>query len=163
MAYLSKQLRHFESATRPAVARRLGARRTKNPDRGFLPDANNISHMVAQIETGFPFRVLDTFQQSSGLPLETIATLIRLPARTLSRRRAAGRLKPEESDRLLRISRIVDQATALFEGDKLAAMQWLQTPQPGLSDQQPLAFARTEIGARAVEDLIGGLEHGVFT
>lgn len=42
-------------------------------------------------------------------------------------------------------------------------MQWLQTPQPGLADQQPLAFARTEIGARAVEDLIGRLEHGVFT
>lgn len=119
--------------------------------------------MVAQIETGFPLTVLDTFQQASGLPLETIATLIRLPARTLSRRRAAGRLKPEESDRLLRISRIVDQATALFEGDKHAAMQWLQTPQPGLADQQPLAFARTEIGARAVEDLIGRLEHGVFT
>ena len=41
-------------------------------------------------------------------------------------------------------------------------MQWLATPQPGLNAEKPLEFARSEIGAREVEDLIGRLEHGVF-
>lgn len=89
--------------------------------------------------------------------------MVRIPARTLSRRKASGRLSPDESERLLRISRIVDQAVALFEGDHDAAMQWLQTPQPALNREKPLDFARTEIGAREVEDLIGRLEYGVFS
>jgi uncharacterized protein (DUF2384 family) len=32
-----------------------------------------------------------------------------------------------------------------------------------LDQQAPLEFARTEIGARDVEDLIGRLEFGVFS
>lgn len=124
---------------------------------------DSIPKMIAEIETGFPFSSLESFHKFTGLPLETIATLVRLPLRTLSRRRAAGRLKPEESERLLRISRIVDQAIALFEGDRDAAMQWLATPEPALGGEKPLEFARTEIGAREVEDLIGRLEHGVFS
>lgn len=125
--------------------------------------SDSIPHVIAEIEGGLPFSSLDSFQRFTGLSIETIASLIRVPLRTLSRRRAAGRLKPEESERLLRISRIVDQAIALFEGDRDAAMQWLATPQPGLNAQKPLEFARTEIGAREVEDLIGRLEHGVFS
>jgi putative toxin-antitoxin system antitoxin component (TIGR02293 family) len=123
----------------------------------------NISEIIEQIEAGFPIAVLDAFQKSTGLPLDVIAPLIRLPARTLSRRRAAGKLRPEESERLFRLSMIVDKAIALFEGDTTAAIQWLQTPQPALAERQPLDFARTEVGAREVEDLIGRLEHGVFS
>jgi putative toxin-antitoxin system antitoxin component (TIGR02293 family) len=119
--------------------------------------------VIAEIETGLPFSSVDSFHNFTGLPLETIASLVRIPLRTLSRRRAAGRLKPDESERLLRISRIVDRAIALFEGDRDAAMQWLATPQPGLNAEKPLEFARSEIGAREVEDLIGRLEHGVFS
>jgi putative toxin-antitoxin system antitoxin component (TIGR02293 family) len=39
----------------------------------------------------------------------------------------------------------------------------LNRPNKELGDESPLDFTRTEIGARDVEDLIGRLEHGVFT
>jgi putative toxin-antitoxin system antitoxin component (TIGR02293 family) len=51
----------------------------------------------------------------------------------------------------------------LFEGDADAARRWLTTPSKELDNTAPLDFARTELGAREVEDLIGRLEHGVFT
>lgn len=72
-------------------------------------------------------------------------------------------IAPDESERLLRISRIVDQAIVLFEGDRGAALQRLGAYQPALNSQNPLELARTEIGAREVENLIGRLEHGVFS
>ncbi len=34
---------------------------------------------------------------------------------------------------------------------------------PALAGRKPIEFARTEVGAREVEDLIGRLEYGVFT
>ena len=60
------------------------------------------------------------------------------------------------------IARIIEKAVTLFEGDHDAAMRWLASPNPDLDGQIPLNTAETEIGARAVEDLIGRLEFGVF-
>jgi putative toxin-antitoxin system antitoxin component (TIGR02293 family) len=72
-------------------------------------------------------------------------------------------LKPDESERVDRIERVYRLAIELFEGDKAEAVKWLKEPNRGLANQPPLDFSRTEIGAREVENLIGRLEHGVFS
>jgi putative toxin-antitoxin system antitoxin component (TIGR02293 family) len=126
-------------------------------------DLTNPINVIDRINAGFAFETLDTFEKSTDLPLVKIAALIGIPLRTLSRRRKAGRLYPDESDRLVRVARVVDKAVQLFEGDRAAAMQWLQKPQPALDGREPLDFASTDAAAREVEDLIGRLEHGVFT
>jgi putative toxin-antitoxin system antitoxin component (TIGR02293 family) len=50
----------------------------------------------------------------------------------------------------------------LFEGDRDAAADWLTRPQPALGGAVPLELAKTGLGTREVEALIGRLEHGVF-
>ena len=119
--------------------------------------------MVRQVQKGFPYVALVRFHKQSGLAVGTIADLVQLPQRTLVRRRAKGRLQPDESERLLRVSGVFEKAVELFEGDADAARRWLMTPSKELDNTPPLDFARTEIGAREVEDLMGRLEHGVFT
>jgi putative toxin-antitoxin system antitoxin component (TIGR02293 family) len=119
--------------------------------------------VIEQVNRGFPFKFINNLQRSTELPLETIAEAVRIPSRTLSRRKAEGKLQPDESERLFRLSVLFERAVNLFEGDKAAAMQWLRTPQPALGGERPLDFARTEIGAGEVQDLIGRLEHGVYT
>ena len=119
--------------------------------------------VIEKINAGFPVRHLDAFAKVTELPVETVAAVVRIPSRTLSRRRVEGRLRPDESERLLRVSTLFDKAVALFEGDNGSALRWLQTSQPGLGGAVPFEFAKTEVGAREVEDLIGRLEHGVFT
>jgi putative toxin-antitoxin system antitoxin component (TIGR02293 family) len=119
--------------------------------------------MIRRLDRGFPYSALLAFHKKTSLPVSTIADLIQIPHRTLIRRKATGRLRPDESERLLRLSNTVQKAIDLFEGDSPAALRWLQTPSQDLENQSPLEFARTEIGARDVEDLIGRLEHGVFS
>lgn len=134
-------------------------------DEGFadllgLPARSTIK-LVAKIDDGFPYSVFDHFQRETGFPAVTLAELIQVPVRTLHRRRAERRFSPEESDRLLRAARIAFLARRLFEGNMAEARQWLADPQPALQGATPLAFARTDVGAREVEALIGRLEHGV--
>lgn len=117
---------------------------------------------VHQIRAGFSYKVLARFQKTTKLPWTEISRFVAIPQRTLSRRQGRGRLSPDESDRVLRASRIFDMAAELFEGDTAAARTWLETPQRGLGGETPLDFASTEVGAREVENLIGRLEHGVF-
>jgi putative toxin-antitoxin system antitoxin component (TIGR02293 family) len=118
--------------------------------------------LINAVNAGFPYEFLDKLSESTGLAVETIADTVRIPPRTLSRRKVERRLQPDESERLLRVSNLIAKAVDLFDGDRDAATNWLQRPQRGLGDGVPLEFAKTEIGARAVEDLIGRLEHGVF-
>jgi len=106
---------------------------------------------------------LHSLASVSGLPVPVLASLVGIPGRTLARRKAAGRLAPEESERLLRISTVFELAVELFEGDVAAAIDWLTAPKKALGGNAPLAYARTELGAREVEALIGRLEHGVFS
>jgi putative toxin-antitoxin system antitoxin component (TIGR02293 family) len=108
------------------------------------------------------FATFENLEANSGLSVSLLATLIGIPDRTLSRRKSAGRLAPEESERLLRISNIFEKAVELFEGDPEAAVQWLTAPKKALGGQQPIQYSRTEPSAREVENLIGRLEHGVF-
>ena len=69
----------------------------------------------------------------------------------------------DESERLLRISRVLERATSLHGGDRSIARQWLETRVPALGNQRPLDLAETESGAREVEALIGRIEHGVVS
>jgi putative toxin-antitoxin system antitoxin component (TIGR02293 family) len=116
-----------------------------------------------KVEQGFAFSALLKILRLMALPLQVLAEILLIPPRTLQRRKAAGRLEPDESDRLLRLSRIYGKAIELFEGDNPAALQWLQSPLPALGGAAPLAMSKTEPGAQEVERLISRLEYGVFS
>jgi len=124
--------------------------------------SSDVHALIGQVRGGFSFRVLERFQKTSGLTLETIARVVEIPPRTLIRRQASGKLTKPESERLLRLSLVFEKAVNLFEGDAESARAWLSRSNKALGGETPLSAVETEIGAREVEDLIGRLEHGVF-
>jgi putative toxin-antitoxin system antitoxin component (TIGR02293 family) len=119
--------------------------------------------LIDQIEEGFPYRTLERLQESLGISASEAAEVLRIPLRTLTRRKKEGRLRPEESERVLRIARLIEDATRLHEGDLDQARTWLKSSKRALDGKTPLEMARTEIGAREVESLLGRLEHGVYS
>lgn len=118
--------------------------------------------LIERIEEGFPYRTLERLQESLAIPAGEVAEVVRIPIRTLTRRKKEGRLRPEESERVLRIARLIEDATRLHEGDLDQARTWLKTPKRALDGKTPLEMGRTEVGAREVENLLGRLEHGVY-
>ncbi|MGH9639960.1 MAG: antitoxin Xre/MbcA/ParS toxin-binding domain-containing protein [Bryobacteraceae bacterium] len=60
------------------------------------------------------------------------------------------------------IERIEARAQKIFAGDPTYAQEWLCTPQAKLGGRAPLQMLNTEAGALAVEDILLGIEHGVF-
>jgi putative toxin-antitoxin system antitoxin component (TIGR02293 family) len=63
----------------------------------------------------------------------------------------------------LRTSRIFARAVEFFEGDRDAASAWMLSPLPGLGGASPRDAVKTNLGARDVENLIGRMEHGVYS
>ncbi|MFO5520941.1 antitoxin Xre/MbcA/ParS toxin-binding domain-containing protein, partial [Klebsiella pneumoniae] len=60
-----------------------------------------------------------------------------IPSTPLSRS-VMARFNPEQSERLVRIIRVIDRAVDLLEGDKEAAQQWLNEPNRPLGWQVPV-------------------------
>ena len=67
-----------------------------------------------------------------------------------------------ESERIYRIARLYDRAVEVFGGKEMGR-KWLKGPAWALGNVPPLEFAETELGAQEVDDLLGRIEHGVFT
>lgn len=119
--------------------------------------------LVKVSKSGLPFTRLADLAKRTGLSFAELSRVLGIPPRTLARRKSHGILLGPETERLLRLARLVDRAADLFEGDMSAALTWLRTPAKGLGNLAPLTLAETEIGSRAVEDLIGRLEFGVYS
>ena len=119
--------------------------------------------LLKAVQRGIPYRAFERFQRNTSLSVDQLVDLINIPRRTLTRRKADGRFLSDESDRLLRVARLFGKALQLFEGDRDATVEWLTTAQTALGGGVPLDLARTELGVREVERLVGRLEHGVFS
>jgi putative toxin-antitoxin system antitoxin component (TIGR02293 family) len=152
-AALAKFQRYIENGTPPghSYALLLGLRDLDWP------------HLLRTIEHGFTYDTFEHLRENAGLSFDETAEWLHLSARTLLRRKQQGRFAVDESDRLLRAARLLGRAIELFDGDNQAAHEWLLTPQPALGNETPVTVARTELGAREVENLIGRIEHGVFS
>ncbi|MBL8841024.1 MAG: DUF2384 domain-containing protein [Planctomycetes bacterium] len=117
---------------------------------------------VRLVARGLPYKAWLAFARATTLGPRELAAAIGIAERTIARRKTAGRLHPDESDRLARVARIFDLVLQFHEGDRDAALRWLSAPQVGLGGAVPLAVASSDLGAREIETLIGRLEHGVI-
>lgn len=122
-----------------------------------------IQDLVSALHEGFSFQAFAHFQRNIQLSAGDVAELLGIPRSTLARRKLAGRLAKDESERLLRYSSLFAAAVELFEGNADAARRWLQTPKRALNHVTPLRMAATEVGAREVEKLLDRLENGVYS
>jgi putative toxin-antitoxin system antitoxin component (TIGR02293 family) len=124
--------------------------------------AKHPTDLIRQIQKGLRFTELQTLQHSLDMPFEQLAAKLSISRSTLQRRKHAGRLSPDESDKVLRFARLLEHATNVFGGIE-KARAWLKFPQYGLGGAVPLDYAETEIGAREVDNLLGRIDYGVYS
>ena len=119
--------------------------------------------MAQRVEAGLPVAEVVQFGKQAGFTTDEIAQLIRIPARTYARRVASkSRLKVPEGERAVRIMRLFDRAKQVF-GTNENTRRWFNAKILALGRKTPLEYAQTEPGAREVENVIGRIEHGVFS
>lgn len=122
-----------------------------------------VSLQVKAMEAGLREFELTNLQTSLDLSLERLFSLVGLSKATFHRRRTTGaHLNPLVSDRVIRFAMLLSKAIKVF-GSKDEANKWLKSPQLGLGGAVPLDFAKSEVGSREVENLLGRIEYGVYT
>lgn len=116
---------------------------------------------LAQIvEKGLPTESLALLREN-GLTFTEVSDIVISP-RTLKHRKSRGEhLSDEETDRVVRVARIVALANEVF-GNPAKALQWLRTPSDRMSGRNPLSMLRTDAGGRLVESRLWQIDEGVF-
>jgi putative toxin-antitoxin system antitoxin component (TIGR02293 family) len=114
-----------------------------------------------QVREGVSVLVVSQLARQLDLPLTSLVSWLQISPRTWARRKQAGALDLLESDRVARLTRLVAR-TVVVTGGVAEARTWLMLPHRALDRRTPFEVAGTEVGAEAVFNLLGRIEHGVF-
>jgi putative toxin-antitoxin system antitoxin component (TIGR02293 family) len=113
------------------------------------------------VEQGLPTGNLEILK-ARGLTFTEMAATVISP-RTLKHRKARGEnLSPEETERALRVASIIRLAESVF-GNPEKALRWLRHTSERLNGRTPLSLLKTEAGRRAIEEMLWGIDEGVFS
>jgi len=112
------------------------------------------------VEHGLPTATL-AMLKLHGISFTEVSEVVISP-RTLKHRKARGeQLSDEETDRLVRVTRILTLADGVF-GNHEKALKWLRTPSDRLTGRTPMSMLRTDVGGRVVENRLWQIDEGVF-
>lgn len=85
-----------------------------------------------------------------------------IPLRTLQHRRSRReKLTIEESDRVVRVIRVLSLTESIY-GGREHAFSWLRRAHPRLDGRTPLSLLNTDTGSRIVEELLVQVDEGMF-
>lgn len=115
--------------------------------------------LVALTRRGLPVATAQFVLDSGRLTLAELDRIV-MPRKTLANRRKLGTLTPEQSDRLMRVARVLALAEETFGSQEKAAV-WMRRPTAALGGEAPLDLLDTDAGARAVEALLGRIAYGI--
>ncbi len=143
--------------TAAAISEALGGRKIFKRSIGTDVDLRRLTR------EGLPVGTLPALAESLSIERKTLAKVVGISDRTLSRRLANhSRLSAEESDRTMRVARVFAKAVDTF-GTEEEASRWLQSPNLALGDEVPLNLLDTDAGSKSVEAILLRIDYGVYS
>jgi putative toxin-antitoxin system antitoxin component (TIGR02293 family) len=116
---------------------------------------------ISVIRKGIPSSAIDSIAKTIRVSNAELAATLGIPERTLARRKKQGLLNSEESAKLIRLARVIENAAEVF-GSLATAIDWMKAENTALGGATPLSLLDTDIGAESVMDTLGRIAHGVF-
>jgi putative toxin-antitoxin system antitoxin component (TIGR02293 family) len=126
------------------------------------------AELVSLVEYGLSISSISALIQHGILEKEIHAVIV--PRRTLQHRRARKeKLSREESDRAIRLARLVTLAEDVFGARDVedlseardAGMRWLRAPKKRFRGRAPMDMIATETGGRLVEEALYQIDEGM--
>jgi len=115
-----------------------------------------------RVGEGLSTGALDVVRESFDLTYDELSDVVQIAPRTLARRRTQARLRPDESERVYRLLKLIDLASVVL-GDDDEARVWFREPNHALGETAPLELANTEPGVAIVSRLLNQIRHGIVS
>ncbi|MGZ8559760.1 MAG: type II RES/Xre toxin-antitoxin system antitoxin [Chitinophagaceae bacterium] len=128
--------------------------------KSFFP-VRNESDFIDMIRKGIPKKSIDNLVEKTGIPVNEMAVLMRLSDRTLRRYDPQTLLNPEQSERVVEISRLYSRGEDVF-GNLDNFKEWMNSSVMALGNIKPKTLLDTSLGIDILMNELGRIEHGIF-
>lgn len=98
----------------------------------------------------------------TGMNLTQFSALLPVSKRTIEKVKDNELLSPVVSDRVLQIASLFHHGAQVL-GSSSQFQKWLHASLLALGDKRPLDFINNDTGITLVNDLLGRVEHGVYS
>ena len=128
--------------------------------KSFFPVTNE-SDFIDVIRQGIPKIAIDNLVDKTGIPVNEMAILMRLSDRTLRRYNPQTLLNPEQSERVVELSRLYSRGEEVF-GNLDNFKEWMNSTVMALGNIKPKTLLDTSLGIDILMNELGRIEHGIF-
>lgn len=98
----------------------------------------------------------------TGLNLTEFSALLPVSKRTIEKSKDEDLLSPVVSDRVLQIASLYQHGEDVL-GSVVAFKEWLNSPLIAMASKKPIEFMNNDTGISLINDLLGRIEHGVYS
>jgi len=98
----------------------------------------------------------------TGLNLSEFSKFLPVSKRTIEKVKEEELLSPQVSDRVLQIATLYQQGIEVF-GSTSTFKEWMNSPLIALGSKKPIDYMDNGTGIAIIHDLLGRIEHGVYS
>lgn len=111
---------------------------------------------------GIPKKALLALAKQISLTIEEVASVLHISERTLQRYTPSTIVKTEYADRAIELALLYERGIEVLGSEK-AFTHWVKSPNTALGGEVPFNLLDTRIGFTMVLDILGRIEHGIFS
>lgn len=117
---------------------------------------------VELVEKGISKESLESLKKKAGLDYDQLAQLLNVARATLINKKSPDKFNTDLSDKIMSLADIFAYGFEVFE-DEDHFRTWLQRSVRALGGKKPFELLHTSFGREEVKNLIGRIDHGVYS
>lgn len=133
----------------------------QEPDIAYSAETSAID-LVGLSRKGIKKSALSNLSKALAITMKQLAKLLPVTERTLQRRAANSLLNSTTSQQVILLGQLITKGEEIF-GDQQTFQKWVKQPNTALGGYTPLNMMDTTIGIQLVTDVLGRIEHGVYS
>jgi len=150
-------------ATR-AITKKSNSRTSKAKTSGYkrLLQLKSNFEKMEQVRSGISKSVLVEIKNHINMDYDNLSTILGTTKTTIHNKKNDDTFSPAVSEKIVALADLYEFGYTVFE-DKLNFEKWIQTPNKALGSRKPLELLDTIFGIEEVTNIIGRIEHGVYS
>lgn len=118
--------------------------------------------LIAIVRNGLKKGTLKTLAVHLGVTMDQMSSIIHTSHRNLQRKQDDDLLDPLKSEKVVEIALLAQKGIELL-GSANNFREWLHTPLAAFGHSKPVEFLDTSLGIQMVKQVLGRLEHGIYS
>jgi putative toxin-antitoxin system antitoxin component (TIGR02293 family) len=114
------------------------------------------------IEEGISKKALESFKEKAQLDYDQLAECLNVARATLINKKGEEKFNRDVSDKIVSLVDIYSYGYQVFE-DRGRFNEWIFRPNKALGNRTPFHFMHNSFGRQEVKNLIGRIDHGIYS